>query len=329
MRLMAVGIDELSAYREKGRLMSADKTLNVFDAQSFSIHDGPGIRRSIFLKGCPLRCKWCHSPESQDFKTRILWLGVKCVGCLACVQACPKNARSYIKLDNGKLKITCDWDTCTECGACVRACLTQALYYCGKEQTIDEIMMRIEREKPVYDKSGGGVTVSGGECLCQIDGVVELLKRCKEMGIHTAVDTCGFVPYESIGKALPYTDLFLYDLKHMDSKAHKEGTGVPNELILENALKLAGDGGRFQIRIPLITGFNTSDENIEATCKFISKFKDSVETVQLLPYHSLGISKWDRMSMDGPDFDVVPPSDELVKAIYDRFAEAGFSVGVH
>jgi pyruvate formate lyase activating enzyme len=250
---------------------------------------------------------------------------------LKCTQACPTGARTAIlpKAEGERVKIVCDWDKCTNCGECEKVCLTKALYYCGVDTPVEDLLPRILREKPFYDKSGGGITVSGGEALCQADGVAELLKLCKEVGVGTAVDTCGLIPYENIKKVLPYTDLFLYDLKHMDSEQHKWGTAVPNELILENALKIAADGGKFHIRIPLIPGFNTSMENILATRDFLLPIKDSVELVQVLPFHNLGAAKFDRLSKTAPELDTHPPEDELVEEICKVFTDAGFEAIVH
>jgi pyruvate formate lyase activating enzyme len=230
---------------------------------------------------------------------------------------------------DGKIKIVCDWDKCTDCGSCEQACLPKALYYCGIDYTIDELMPRIKREKPFYDKSGGGVTVSGGECLCQADAVAELLKSCKEIGVDTVVDTCGFIPFKNIEKVLPYVDLFLYDLKHMDSNKHKEGTGVPNELILENAVKITERGGKFHIRVPLIPGFNTDFANIEAICNFLTPIKHAVELVQVLPFHNLGSAKYDRLSKQAPRLETHPPTDEEIAAIVKIFEDFDFKVVIH
>ncbi|MDR2197543.1 MAG: glycyl-radical enzyme activating protein [Coriobacteriales bacterium] len=311
--------------------MAEQTSLRVFDEQSFSVNDGPGIRRTVFLQGCPLKCLWCHSPESQSFESRILWLGPKCVGCLKCVAACPTGARSSIapKEEYGRVKIVCDWEKCTDCGLCEQACPTKALYRGGVDKTFDEVMFGVIQDQPFYRKSGGGLTVSGGEALCQADGVAELLRRCKDEDIHTAVDTCGFIPYTAIQKVMPWTDIYLYDLKHMDSERHREATGVPNELILENARKLAEDGGRLHIRIPLIPNINADTANIEATRDFLLEIKDAVEVIQVLPYHNLGNAKWDRLSLEPPELDTFVPSDEAVAEVVKIFEDAGFEVMVH
>ncbi|MBQ8975093.1 MAG: glycyl-radical enzyme activating protein, partial [Oscillospiraceae bacterium] len=182
---------------------------------------------------------------------------------------------------------------------------------------------------PFFKRSGGGVTVSGGECLCQPDFLLAILKQCKEEGIHTAVDTTGFAPWSSIEKVLPYTDIFLYDLKNMDSRLHKMATGVPNELILENAQKIAKAGGKFQIRIPMIPLFNDSQESFEQFGKFILTLGDAVEVVQLLPYHKLGTVKWERLQKHNKVFESIPPKDELVQARKAYLESLGLNVMIH
>lgn len=309
-------------------------TGRVFDIQGFSVHDGPGIRITVFFKGCPLKCLWCHSPESQRFETEINMLKTKCVDCGRCLQACQHGARQRnIVEKDGKeeAKYSIDLEKCVRCGSCINACLTQALYWCGDDMTVEEVMQKVRRDKPFFAKSGGGITVSGGECLMQPEFIEALLKKCKEEDVHTAVDTCGFVQWESIERVLPYTDLFLYDIKHMDSDEHKKLTGVPNELILENAVKIAEAGGRFHIRIPLITGYNDSIENIEATAKFLLPIKDAVDLVQVLPYHKLGTVKWERLDWtdEGTTFETEPPSDEEVEARCEILRKEGFEVIIH
>jgi len=278
-----------------------------------------------------MRCKWCHSPESQPFDTKIIWLSPKCIGCRKCTEACPTGARTAIapESEDESLKIVCDWEKCTGCGACQAVCPPGALYYCGVEQPIDGLMRRIKRETPYYSKSGGGVTVSGGEALCQPDGVAELLKRCRELGVSTAVDTCGFIPYESIKKVLPYTDLFLYDIKHMDNIRHTRGTGVSNGLILENARKISADGGRFQIRLPLIPDYNIDKENLAAIREFLLEIKDSVDLIQVLPYHNFGVAKFERLSKKPPEFNTRTPYKEEVDDIVKFFEDSGFTVVIH
>jgi pyruvate formate lyase activating enzyme len=200
---------------------------------------------------------------------------------------------------------------------------------CGTDYTLDEVMRRIERDVPFYEDSGGGITISGGECLSQSEFTLELLKRCKAIGVHTAVDTTGFVPWATIESVLPYTDLFLYDLKCMDSELHKQVTGVPNELILDNALKIADKGGRFWIRIPVIPRLNDSEEHFTLYRDFLLRIRDAIDIVQLLPYHKMGISKHDRLLKHEKIFVASPPSDELMDSRKRQLEAAGLPVRVH
>lgn len=317
-----------------------DKTLTgrLYDIQGFSVQDGPGVRTTAFLKGCPLRCPWCHSPESQLFKKQLSWIAMRCVGTDACkercLKACPQGA---IEL-GGKREdpvskqevqlIHVKRDICNDCGICEKSCYSEALYLCGKDYTVDELMKRLLQDRKFYEKSGGGVTISGGEALCQIDFVEEVLKRLKNEGIHTALDTTGYAPWETVERTLPYTDLYLYDLKHMDSKKHKEVIGVPNELILSNAQKLAEHGKLLQIRIPVIPLFNHDEENIRKTAEFCQILGKSVAMIQLLPYHNLGVMKYLRIS-DKPVAQATPPSDEYMEKLKRIMEEYGLPVTIH
>ena len=317
-----------------------DKTLTgrLYDIQGFSVQDGPGVRTTAFLKGCPLRCPWCHSPESQLFKKQLSWIAMRCVGTDACkercLKACPQGA---IEL-GGKREdpvskqevqlIHVKRDICNDCGICEKSCYSEALYLCGKDYTVDELMKRLLQDRKFYEKSGGGVTISGGEALCQIDFVEEVLKRLKNEGIHTALETTGYAPWETVERTLPYTDLYLYDLKHMDSKKHKEVIGVPNELILSNAQKLAEHGKLLQIRIPVIPLFNHDEENIRKTAEFCQILGKSVAMIQLLPYHNLGVMKYLRIS-DKPVAQATPPSDEYMEKLKRIMEEYGLPVTIH
>lgn len=317
--------------------MEKELTGKIYDIQGFSVQDGPGIRTTVFLKGCPLRCPWCHSPESQEFKTELNWMSIRCLGidaCGKCLDVCPHGAitRGPVRkapADEDIVYPDVDKSTCDECGACAKACKADALYMCGTDQTIDEVMHRLLRDKPFFDESGGGVTVSGGECLCQPEFTLELLKRCKDHGMHTAVDTSGFVKWECIEKVRPYTDLFLYDLKCMDSDLHRHVIGVPNERILENAGKIAGAGGRFWIRIPVIPLLNDSEKHFEKYGAFLSEIRDSVDIVQLLPYHKMGVSKHDRLLKNEKVFVAELPTDALMQARKTRLEARGLRVRIH
>ena len=313
-------------------------TGKFYDMQGFSVHDGPGIRLTLFMKGCPLHCLWCHSPGSQAFPTELNWMEIKCVGiekCGNCLNVCPhdciKPGKKKLDLQSNQEITLVDTDrtNCDNCGKCAEVCTAKALYMCGTDYTLEEVMQRVRRDVPFFKRSGGGVTVSGGECLCQHEFLLEILKQCKAEGIHTAVDTTGFAPWSSIEPVLPYTDLFLYDLKNMDSRLHKLATGVPNELILENAQKIAKAGGKFQIRIPMIPLFNDSQESFEQFGKFILTLGDAVEVVQLLPYHKMGTVKWERLQRHNKVFESVPPKDELVQARKAYLESLGLNVMIH
>ena len=313
-------------------------TGKFYDIQGFSVHDGPGIRLTLFMKGCPLRCPWCHSPESQEFYTELNWMEIKCVGiekCGRCLNVCPHDAispgKSKAALDgSGDIQlVTVDRSKCDNCGACAKTCTSKALYMCGADYTVEDIMERVRRDVPFFDRSGGGVTVSGGECLCQPEFTLALLKACKAEGIHTAVDTTGFVKWEVIESILPYTDVFLYDIKGIDSSLHKQVTGVPNDLILENARKIAGSGGKFQIRIPVMPMYSDSAEVFDEMGKFIAGLGGAVEVVQILPYHNLGTVKWERLQTGKPVFEAAPPTDELISARKKQLEDMGLNVVVH
>ena len=310
----------------------------VFDIQGFSIQDGPGIRTTVFLKGCPLRCPWCHSPESLLFQSQLSWISLRCVGiekCGSCLGVCPRQALSpgqtvkHAATQEDIQHIRIDWDRCDTCGACASVCYPKALTICGVDYTVDELIERVSKDIPFYKNSGGGVTISGGEPLCQPDFTLQFLVRLKESGLHTALDTTGHVSYDIIERALPYTDLFLYDLKHIDGDVHKSVVGVGNDLILENARRIALGGGKIQIRIPVIPRFNDSPEVIEATGAFCKSLKDAVTMIQLLPYHNLGVVKYQRIQNTGKILEAAPPPDEKIALLKRILEDQGLPVTVH
>ena len=266
-------------------------TATIFDIERNSFVDGPGIRTTVFFKGCNLKCAWCHNPESQDFKPQMMFYQDKCKGCGKCKEICPTP------------------DRCTLCGKCTLYCPVEARKVCGKEYTVDEVFSEIIKDKSYYENSGGGVTFSGGECMLQLDFLCEILKKCKENGIHTAVDTAGFVPFSSFEKILPFTDLFLYDIKIFDTEKHKQYVGANNNLILENLKKLFSAGARVYIRIPVIHGVNDSVEEMQQIKDFLRANGDP-KKVELLPYHAMGENKYRALAREPQKFDA--PDDQTM-----------------
>lgn len=248
-------------------------TATIFDIERSSFVDGPGIRTTVFFKGCNLRCAWCHNPESQSAKPELAFFESRCTHCGKCKEKCPNALTS-----------------CTLCGACATYCPTDARKIYGKEMNVDEVMEEILRDRAFYENSGGGVTFSGGECMLQIDFLEEILKQCKEQGIHTAVDTAGHVPYEYFERILPYTNLFLYDIKCFDSDTHKKYTGVGNEQILENLAKLLAASTPIWIRIPTIPTVNADEDEMKKIKAFLDAH-GTPEKIELLPYHTMGEGK--------------------------------------
>ncbi len=310
----------------------------VFDIQGFTVNDGPGIRTEVFLKGCPLRCLWCHSPESQSFEPQVAWFEMRCIGvehCGRCLDACPKGALSkgetkFSQTEKAEIQLVClERDLCGNCGKCTEVCPAQALSMAGTDMTVNDVMKRVEKDRPYYRKSGGGLTVSGGEPMAQYDFLTALLKESKERGITTCLDTTGYGQWDRYKAILPYVDLFLYDLKQMNSDMHRTLTGVPNELILENARRLAGSGASFQIRIPIIPGRNDSEENLRASAAFCAELGSAVKVVQILPYHRLGMAKYERLQKKYELEEVMPPSDEHMEWCKGLIESYGLEVKIH
>lgn len=292
----------------------------VTNIQKYSIHDGDGIRTTVFFKGCPLRCAWCHNPETQEWKRQILTNQEKCTGCMECERVCPNGA---VRMENGKA--VTDHEKCTGCGECVTACLLNIREVAGKEYTVKELLKELKKDEMFYEESGGGVTLSGGEVMCMdMDYIEELVKQLHRQGITVNIDTSGYAPYENFKRILPYIDTFLYDIKAMDNEVHKKWVGTENTIILENLKKLSADGARIYIRIPTIEGVNADEESMKAVIKWLTDEKIKVAQVNLLPYHNTGSSKYSRLECiyDGEAFLV--PSDEKMKQLSSLFTEAGF-----
>lgn len=296
----------------------SDQTLRgtIFDIKRFALHDGPGIRTTFFLKGCPLSCPWCHNPEGIAPDPQLSFLRSRCTACGACVDACTGDA---VSLNDG-MPLT-DRTICTACGACTEVCPAGAREVVGRQITARQIADHAALDRVFYEESGGGVTFSGGEPLAQPEFLAAALESCKERGLHTAVDTSCCAPWESIEAARRFTDVFLCDLKHPDSARHEEVTGVANELILENVGRLSESGERIIIRIALIPGFNTDPDTIEASGRFIASLPD-VERVDLLNYNELSAGKLDRLGMTSdwsPDGADVEELRERAAAILEKF----------
>jgi len=267
----------------------------IFDIERNSFVDGPGIRTTVFFKGCNLCCAWCHNPESQSLRPQMMFYKDKCTGCGKCIEKCP-NAL----------------EKCELCGKCTLYCPHDAREICGKEYTVDGVMREILKDKAFYDNSGGGVTFSGGECMLQIDFLEEILKECKRNGIHTAVDTAGHVPFERFEQIISYTDLFLYDVKCFDSDKHKKYTGVGNERILSNLKKLLRMDKTVWVRIPIVPGVNDSDSEMKEIKNYLDSYGHP-EKVELLPYHAMGEHKYTALGKEVQTFSV--PSEEKMSQL--------------
>ena len=263
----------------------------IFDIQRNSFVDGPGIRTTVFFKGCNLKCKWCHNPESQSPKTQIMFYREKCTDCGRCSGITEKDA-DFV-------------------------CFNDAKQICGKDYDVKEVLKIIKKDKLFYDTSNGGVTFSGGECMLQIEFLTEILRQCKDEKIHTAVDTAGNVPWKYFEKIIPYTDLFLYDVKAFNGEIHKKYTGVSNELILDNLKKLLEYGENIWIRIPIVPTVNDSADEMLEIKNFIKPFKPL--KVELLPYHKMGEHKYSALNMEMTAFDV--PSNKKMKELNKQFIE--------
>lgn len=261
----------------------------IFDIKRFAINDGPGIRTTLFMKGCPLRCVWCHNPEGFEEKPVKMYTKKKCIGCQSCVEVCPE--KNLVLTPDG-IK---DLGHCTACGKCTDECPTLALEMAGKEWKMEDLMKEVEKERRVMEESGGGVTMCGGEPLMHTDYLCEVLDELGMRKIHRTVDTTLFASAENVKRVAERCELFLVDLKMMDSERHKRYTRVPNELILQNIQLVSEMGHPFWIRIPLIVGVNADDENLTASAKFLASLPTPPEVVNLLVYHDVGIGKHARL----------------------------------
>jgi pyruvate formate lyase activating enzyme len=281
----------------------------IFDIRRYSIHDGPGIRTTVFFKGCPLACQWCHNPEGISRQPELILHPNRCVRCGACVEACPRGAVS--KSAEGPIT---DRDTCQQCGTCVTACFAEARQMVGRVVTVEQLISEVERDRVFYEQSGGGITISGGEPLAQWEFLLATLAACRVSGIHTVLDTCGFAPWGVLERVYPSVDLFLWDLKMIDDEMHRRFTGVSNALILSNLQKLSERGANITIRIPVIPGINDDEDNLRQTGDFLTGLPQS-HPVELLPYHDIAASKYIGLGKEYPHGRTLPPDADRIKAI--------------
>lgn len=292
---------------------------NVFNIQRYSVKDGPGIRTTVFLKGCPLRCWWCHNPESQAKGAELAINPAVCISCGKCWSACPHNSPP----DECPGPLT-DWEHCTVCGECVETCPTGGRTLIGEQRSVAEVMTEVMKDRVFYEESGGGVTLSGGEPLMQPDFVRAILEACREQAIPTAVDTCGFCNQQEMLSIAESTDLFLYDLKAMDDAVHREHTGVSNVRILDNLVALSRVHTNIWIRIPVVTGVNDSNAELEAMAQFVST-TGGIKRVDLLSYHPLGSQKHDRIGKQSSSHTATVPTTETMQHAEELFRSIGIN----
>ena len=271
----------------------------IFNKQKYNMYDGPGVRTLVFFKGCPLRCKWCSNPEGLERKYQIMFKPTTCVSCGSCVPVCPQKIHSISSSGEHIIDRSID---CIGCGQCVEACIPEALKVAGEQVPISELLEYVEQDRAFYDQSGGGVTLGGGEVTSQPEAAINLLQACKQEGLHTAIETCGYTKKETILRFAEYVDLFLFDLKHIDPDRHFELTGVRNEMILENLEELIMKRNHVKIRMPMLKGINDSEAEIRGVIEFLKPFREfkNFEGIDLLPYHKLGVNKYVQLGMDYP-----------------------------
>ena len=281
----------------------------IFDIQRFSVHDGPGVRTTVFCKGCPLRCGWCHNPEGLAPRAQLQFLEENCIHCGSCADACPSGVHSFA---GGRH--TVDFPRCTACGKCAGACPSGAVRLAGREISPREVLEAVRRDLPFYGEEGG-VTFSGGECTMQPEFLLEALALCREAGIRTAVDTCGMAPAGIFRALLPLTGVFLYDIKAVTPETHRAGTGADNARILQNYRMLAKAGCRIWVRVPVVGGFNASEGEMEAIARFLAE-NPGAEQIELMPYHRLGSGKYAQIGLERPE----DPGRMVSRAQMERYA---------
>lgn len=293
----------------------------ITNIQRYSIHDGDGIRTTVFFKGCPLQCVWCHNPETQKKKRELLVSKEKCTGCGACAAACPAKA---VKI--GSAGEETDRNLCTSCGECTKVCVLNLREIAGEKYTVQQLVSELMKDQIFYEQSGGGVTFSGGEVMAMdMDFVLAAAKELNRQGVSLTIDTCGYVPYERFQMILPYTDIFLYDVKVMDSSLHKKYTGADNSLILENLIRLSQDGAKIYIRIPTVKEVNGNEQNMRETIAFLQEHDIHPAQINLLPYHDTGSGKYKKLDKEYKGTGLHAPEREELESLAALFINAGFT----
>ena len=323
MKELNGGLDSMS----NKKAATIERKAVIFNVQKYNMYDGPGIRTLVFFKGCPLRCKWCSNPEGLERKYQVMFKGNSCTDCGACVSVCPVGIHSINQ--EGKHVINRDID-CVGCRKCEDVCTEAALSIVGQVKTVSELLETIEEDTAFYDMSGGGVTLGGGEVTMQSEFAANLLMACKHEGINTAIETCGYAKAEAILQVAEFTDLFLYDLKHIDSEKHYQLTGVRNERILENLKELLHRRYNVKVRMPLLKGVNDSQDDIERVIQFLMPYKDykNFKGIDLLPYHKLGVNKYKQLDMEYPIKGEVSLNNEDLERIEGWIKKYDFPVTV-